>query len=139
MAAAISTTDIRLDARFNAYRLQIIPTLKPYIFVVEANCSEKIQKFKASLALDDFQPVKFANNDRSKLACASHDGSVSICDVTASPPRVSFVLEGHSQPVTESATFPLNQFIIQLLHWSEVQDKALGDQWLAEIVLAKHC
>ncbi|XP_047517977.1 WD repeat-containing protein 13-like [Pieris napi] len=44
--------------------------------------------------------VKFANNDRSKLCCASHDGTVSVCDVTASPPRVAFILEGHSKAVT---------------------------------------
>nr|CBH09275.1 putative WD repeat domain 13 (Wdr13) [Heliconius melpomene]CBH09277.1 putative WD repeat domain 13 (Wdr13) [Heliconius melpomene] len=44
--------------------------------------------------------VKFANNDRTKLCCVSHDGTVSVCDVTATPPRVSFILTGHSEPVT---------------------------------------
>ncbi|XP_045771747.1 WD repeat-containing protein 13-like isoform X1 [Maniola jurtina] len=44
--------------------------------------------------------VKFANNDRSKLCCVSHDGTVSVCDVTSNPPRVSFILQGHTQPVT---------------------------------------
>ncbi|KAI8435661.1 hypothetical protein MSG28_003924 [Choristoneura fumiferana] len=58
--------------------------------------------------------VKFANNDRSKLACASHDGSVSICDVTASPPRVSFVLEGHSQPVTGCDWSASNELVVSV-------------------------
>ncbi|XP_045497506.1 WD repeat-containing protein 13-like [Colias croceus] len=49
---------------------------------------------------DQVSIVKFANNDRSKLCCASHDGTVSICDVTASPPRVAFILEGHTKAVT---------------------------------------
>ncbi|XP_077300100.1 WD repeat-containing protein 13-like isoform X2 [Arctopsyche grandis] len=44
--------------------------------------------------------LKFANNDRSRLCCASDDGSLSICDVTAKPPQVSFVLRGHSKGVT---------------------------------------
>nr|XP_021203749.2 WD repeat-containing protein 13 isoform X2 [Bombyx mori] len=44
--------------------------------------------------------VKFANNDRSKLCCASDDGTVSICDVTATPPRVSVILDGHTKAVT---------------------------------------
>nr|AMS36867.1 WD repeat domain 13 (Wdr13) protein [Heliconius erato] len=46
--------------------------------------------------------VKFANNDRTKLCCVSHDGTVSVCDVTATPPRVSFILTGHSEPVTDA-------------------------------------
>jgi WD repeat-containing protein 13 len=44
--------------------------------------------------------LKFANNDRSRLCCGSDDGSLSICDVTAKPPQVSFVLRGHSRGVT---------------------------------------
>ncbi|XP_050345785.1 WD repeat-containing protein 13-like [Nymphalis io] len=49
---------------------------------------------------DQVSMVKFANNDRTKLCCVSHDGTVSVCDVTATPPRVSFVLRGHTKPVT---------------------------------------
>ncbi|CAG5051859.1 unnamed protein product [Parnassius apollo] len=49
---------------------------------------------------EEVSVVKFANNDRSKLCCASSDGTVSICDVTASPPKVSFILEGHTKAVT---------------------------------------
>ncbi|XP_072932230.1 WD repeat-containing protein 13-like [Epargyreus clarus] len=56
--------------------------------------------------------VKFANNDRSKLCCASHDGTVSICDVTASPPRVSFVLEGHTEAVTGCDWSASNELVV---------------------------
>ncbi|XP_041978361.1 WD repeat-containing protein 13-like [Aricia agestis] len=49
---------------------------------------------------DQVSMVKFANNDRSKLCCVSHDGTVSICDVTATPPKVLFTLEGHTKAVT---------------------------------------
>ena len=44
--------------------------------------------------------LKFANNDRSRLCCASLDGTVSICNVTASPPYVEVVLKGHRKGVT---------------------------------------
>ncbi|XP_011304262.1 WD repeat-containing protein 13 [Fopius arisanus] len=44
--------------------------------------------------------LKFANNDRSKLCCASFDGTISICNVTDSPPRVMAKLEGHQKGVT---------------------------------------
>nr|CAD7430898.1 unnamed protein product [Timema monikensis] len=44
--------------------------------------------------------VKFANNDRSRLCCASFDGTVSICNVTASPPVVDVVFRGHTKGVT---------------------------------------
>jgi hypothetical protein len=44
--------------------------------------------------------LKFANNDRSRLCCASFDGTVSICNVMADPPRVEVVFKGHKKGVT---------------------------------------
>lgn len=44
--------------------------------------------------------LKFANNDRSKLCCASLDGLLSICDVINIPPKVIVLLEGHKKGVT---------------------------------------
>ncbi|XP_059059184.1 WD repeat-containing protein 13-like [Achroia grisella] len=61
---------------------------------------------------DQVSVVKFANNDRSKLCCASHDGTVSICDVMASPPRVSFVLEGHTKAVTGCDWSASNELLV---------------------------
>ncbi|XP_026332983.1 WD repeat-containing protein 13-like [Hyposmocoma kahamanoa] len=61
---------------------------------------------------DQVSMVKFANNDRSKLCCASHDGTVSICDVTATPPRVSVILEGHSKAVTGCDWSASNELVV---------------------------
>ncbi|XP_035741160.1 WD repeat-containing protein 13-like isoform X2 [Vespa mandarinia] len=44
--------------------------------------------------------LKFANNDRSRLGCASLDGTLSICEVVNTPPQVFAVLEGHQKGVT---------------------------------------
>ncbi|XP_015191323.1 PREDICTED: WD repeat-containing protein 13-like [Polistes dominula] len=44
--------------------------------------------------------LKFANNDRSRLGCASLDGTLSICEVINTPPQVLVVLEGHQKGVT---------------------------------------
>jgi len=44
--------------------------------------------------------LKFANNDKSKLCCASNDGTLSICDVLTSPPCVKAILRCHTGPVT---------------------------------------
>lgn len=44
--------------------------------------------------------LKFANNDSSKLCCASYDGTISICDTTKEPPSVVALLEGHKKAVT---------------------------------------
>ncbi|XP_060832438.1 WD repeat-containing protein 13-like [Bombus pascuorum] len=44
--------------------------------------------------------LKFANNDRSKLCCASLDGLLSICDAISTPPKVIALLEGHKKGVT---------------------------------------
>jgi len=44
--------------------------------------------------------VRFANNDKSRLACGSLDGSVSICQVVPDPPKVLLILKGHRKGVT---------------------------------------
>lgn len=44
--------------------------------------------------------LKFANNDRSKLCCASLDGTLSVCEVIGTPPKVIAFLEGHRNGVT---------------------------------------
>lgn len=44
--------------------------------------------------------VKFANNDRSLLCCASLDGTLSICNATACPAEVIAILRGHTAGVT---------------------------------------
>ncbi|XP_068632072.1 WD repeat-containing protein 13-like [Battus philenor] len=61
---------------------------------------------------EEVSVVKFANNDRSKLCCASSDGTVSICDVTANPPRVSFILDGHTQAVTGCDWSASNELLV---------------------------
>jgi hypothetical protein len=53
--------------------------------------------------------LKFANNDRSRLCCASLDGTVSICNVTADPPYVEAVLKGHKKGVTGDNHFKLQE------------------------------
>jgi hypothetical protein len=53
--------------------------------------------------------LKFANNDRSRLCCASLDGTVSICNVTADPPYVETVLKGHKRGVTGDTILELGQ------------------------------
>lgn len=52
---------------------------------------------------DAVSMLKFANNDRSKLCCASLDGVISICEVTGAtgtPPKVVALLKGHQKGVT---------------------------------------
>ena len=44
--------------------------------------------------------IKFANNDRSKLCCASFDGHISICEAASVPPRVICLVGGHKKGVT---------------------------------------
>lgn len=44
--------------------------------------------------------VKFAHDDKSRLACCSYDGKISICQVIPSPSTVICILEGHTSGVT---------------------------------------
>lgn len=44
--------------------------------------------------------VRFANNDKSLVACCSLDGKLSICQLTPSPASVLYLLSGHKAGIT---------------------------------------
>jgi len=44
--------------------------------------------------------VKFAHDDKSRLACCSLDGQISICQIIPPPATVICLLEGHTSGVT---------------------------------------
>lgn len=52
--------------------------------------------------------LKFSNNNKSKLCCASNDGTLSICDVLTSPPSVKAILRCHTGPVTGNTYYNIN-------------------------------
>lgn len=70
--------------------------------------------------------LKFANNDRSKLCCASLDGTLSICEVISTPPKVIALLEGHRNGVTA-------------LDWSTSNDLIVSSSLDATIRLWRVC
>uniref|UniRef100_A0A4W3H127 WD repeat domain 13 n=1 Tax=Callorhinchus milii TaxID=7868 RepID=A0A4W3H127_CALMI len=56
--------------------------------------------------------VQFANDDRSRLACCSLDGTLSILQLVPTPPAVVCVLRGHSQGVTDFAWSLSNDIVV---------------------------
>ncbi|PNF16687.1 WD repeat-containing protein 13 [Cryptotermes secundus] len=87
--------------------------------------------------------LKFANNDRSRLCCASFDGTVSICNVTANPPHVEVVFKGHKKGVTGCDWSVSNDLVVScsqdstLCLWDVTSKKCLRvvkDQMGAEML-----
>ncbi|KAG1659529.1 WD repeat-containing protein 13 [Nymphon striatum] len=56
--------------------------------------------------------VKFANNDKSKLAFCSLDGTLSICQLIPAPPSVLFNLQGHRKGVKDFEWSTSNDVIV---------------------------
>lgn len=81
-----------LDRRTKHHVVQRKSTAENFAF---AGVHHVFDQHKAAVTM-----LKFANNDRSKLCCASLDGTLSICDVISAPPRVIALLEGHCNGVT---------------------------------------
>ena len=52
------------------------------------------------LFLSAVTSVKFANGDNARIACASADSTLSICQVMPSPATVICMLRGHTAAVT---------------------------------------
>ena len=43
--------------------------------------------------------VRFAHNDKSRLACCSHDGTLSVFSLASEPPVLACSLRGHTAAV----------------------------------------
>lgn len=91
--------------------------------------------------------LKFANDDRSKLCCASLDGLLSICDAIGTPPKVIALLQGHKKGVTALDWSTSNDLIvsssldctIRLWNVLDIENNAMclrvvNDQQCAEVL-----
>ncbi|KAI8512346.1 WD repeat-containing protein 13-like isoform X3 [Branchiostoma floridae x Branchiostoma belcheri] len=56
--------------------------------------------------------VKFANDDKARLACCSLDGTLSVCQVIPEPATVLCVLKGHTSGVTDFSWSLSNDVIV---------------------------
>ncbi|ERE63735.1 WD repeat-containing protein 13 [Cricetulus griseus] len=56
--------------------------------------------------------VRFANDDRHRLACCSLDGSISLCQLVPAPPTVLHVLRGHTRGVSDFAWSLSNDILV---------------------------
>ncbi|XP_041473727.1 WD repeat-containing protein 13-like [Lytechinus variegatus] len=56
--------------------------------------------------------VKFANDDKSRIACSSLDKTISICQVLPSPATVVCVLKGHTKGITDFSWSLSNDLIL---------------------------
>lgn len=56
--------------------------------------------------------VRFANDDRHRLACCSLDGSISLCQLVPAPPSVLRVLRGHTRGVSDFAWSLSNDILV---------------------------
>ena len=49
--------------------------------------------------------IKFANDDKGRLACASRDGTLSVFNVSTEPPSLLATLSGHRRPVNGTTLY----------------------------------
>lgn len=87
--------------------------------------------------------IKFANNDRSRLCCASKDGTASICNVTNVPPSADIILKEHKNEITSCDWSISNDLIVTcsldctIRLWNSFSGKCLRvvqDQMNAEVL-----
>ncbi|XP_035217749.1 WD repeat-containing protein 13-like isoform X2 [Stegodyphus dumicola] len=77
---------------------------------------------------DAVTAVRFANNDKSLLACCSLDGKLSICQLTPPPASVLYILTGHKAGITAFEWSISNDLILSCSLDATVRlwDAALG-------------
>lgn len=59
--------------------------------------------FECSAVIFVVVAVKFANDDKSRVACCSYDGTISVMQVIPTPATVICVLRDHTSAVTGQA------------------------------------
>ena len=50
--------------------------------------------------------IRFSNDDKTRLACSSQDGNLSVFDLSTDPPSISCTLKGHTQSVNGQGKVP---------------------------------
>ena len=56
--------------------------------------------------------IRFANDDKSRLACASRDGTLSVFNVSTEPPSLVATLSGHCRPVNGQPLSPTTSSVL---------------------------
>lgn len=96
--------------------------------VVSGNCAFAGMHHIFDQHKDAVTGVKFANNDKSLLACCSLDGTLSICQLTPSPATVLYILKGHKAGVCNFEWSTSNDLIVSCSYDGSVKlwDSASG-------------
>ncbi|CAI8025616.1 WD repeat-containing protein 13 [Geodia barretti] len=58
--------------------------------------------------------IRFANDDKSRLACASRDGTLSVFNVSTEPPSLLATLSGHRRPVNDFDWSVANEVLVSV-------------------------
>jgi WD40 repeat protein len=58
--------------------------------------------------------IKFANDDKGRLACASRDGTLSVFNVSTEPPSLLATLSGHRRPVNDFDWSVANEVLVSV-------------------------
>ena len=82
-------------------------TLIPFSFfsfviwyhIIKSLCSRFLFLLQSLLFAPKVTAIKFANDDKYRLACSSTDGKLSVCALVPSPPSVLCTLRGHKAAV----------------------------------------
>ncbi|GAB1302623.1 WD repeat-containing protein 13 [Apodemus speciosus] len=102
---SVSRGSYQLQAQMNraVYEDSVVPTS-----VAEASMYHVFDQH-----VDEAVPrVRFANDDRHRLACCSLDGSISLCQLVPAPPTVLHVLRGHTRGVSDFAWSLSNDILV---------------------------
>ena len=69
------------------------------IHIAKSLCSRFLCLLQSLLFAPKVTAIKFANDDKYRLACSSTDGKLSVCALVPSPPSVLCTLRGHEAAV----------------------------------------
>ena len=73
--------------------------------------------------------IKFANDDRSSLACASRDGILSVFSLVSEPPSLVSTLQGHSSAINGEGTREIMQRLREMLVISSSSSSPVDLDW----------
>ena len=90
---------------------------------------------------DPVTVIKFANNDKTRLACASRDGTLSVFSLEMDPPSLSCCLRGHSREVNGNSLLPSHTVtctFLQILTGQWVTTQSFQHHQMVHVVCGTH-
>lgn len=90
--------------------------------IIPGTCHHMVTFLSFSLPPCPVMSIQFANDDKTRLATASRDGTLSVFNLTSDPPSLACTLRGHTGAVNGRSANSMYELFLFIRQWGTLSD-----------------